>query len=156
MSAIESTDDALVGLPALMALVKSVIEAQTTARCSKFVIDHSGNTPSHLIDETFSLDLQSENTDKYREDVAIRAGHSLVVTTIRKLRPQDQFASQLDGLRREEEIMRALSERVATVEVRVVYRSTARALSPSREYLITRIAFGIEHDWWSQPMSPTE
>lgn len=153
MSAWESTDDALVSLPALIQRIRDVIEAQTVARCSKYVIDHSGNTPSHLVDDTFSLDLQSENTGKYREDSAIRAGHSLTVTCLRKLRPQDQFASQLDGLRREEEIMRALSERVATAEIRVVFRNTTRALSPTREYSITRLTFSIEHDWWDQPMN---
>lgn len=150
-----STDTSLVGLRELYQRVVTVIEAQTVAVASSYVIDHSGNTPSHLVDDTFSVDLQTANTGKYREDTAIRMGHELAVVLVRKLAPGDQASSYVEALQREEEIIRALMERVATVEIRVVYRSTSRALSPSREYLVSRLVCGVEHDWYSQPLSPS-
>lgn len=150
MSAIESTDEALVGLGAVLIRIRDVIEKHTPARCSKYIIDHSGNTPSHLINDTFSLEFQSANTGAYRDETAIRARHAVTVTVLRKLRPADQFADQLAGVAREEQIMRALGDHAATAEVRVGYEGADRTLSPTREYLISQVKFNVEHDWWSQ------
>ena len=151
MSTYTASEEALVSLPELMRRLRSVLES-TGLVCSPYVIDHSGNTPSHLINETFSLDLQSENTGENRDTTPIRMGHTLAVTMVYKLRPSDQFESQMESLAREEDIMRTVGEQVDTGEIRVTYATTTRALSPAREHLISRLTFRIKHDWYGQPL----
>ena len=153
MSAIGSTDDSLVGLRGLMLSLRRVIEEQTGLVCSSHIIDHTGNTAASMMNDTFSLELQTANAEQYREDVALRLRHALGVTLCWKLNPSDAFESQQACLAVEEQVIRALSERIATAEVRVVFENTARTLSAHREYLLSRLTFRVEHDWYSQPLS---
>lgn len=148
-----STDASLVGFAAVVQAMRKVIESQCGLAMSPKMIDHTGSTPGGLIDDTFSLDVQSENTDKYREDSVIRAGHALRVIVARRFNAADELADYIAAMRFEEEIIRALAERVATYDVGVAWRRTERTRSVGGEYLIVTITLYCEHDWYSQPLA---
>ena len=146
----DTTSYSLVGAPELLLRLRRYMEA-TGLLCSDYIIDHSGNEPSHLIDRTFSIDLQSDNSGIYRDEAPLRMRHTAVVTLIWTLAPHDSFASQVAALRQEEELIRSVQLQATTAEVRIAWASTARALSPSREHLILRITFQVAHDWYGVP-----
>ena len=150
---IEVSDPAVLSMAEVVTTIRDVIAAQAGLVPSKHIIDHSGNTAGALLNKTFSLDLQTDNTGKFRDDVAIRMGHDLAVTVVWLLRPSDQTTSQIEALTVEQLVMRAMLEQVATSELRATYVRTSRALSAQREYLILTLTFRLEHDWYSQPLA---
>ena len=73
------TEYAILGAPALLLRLRALLES-SGLECSPYIIDASGNTPSHLTDSTFSLDLQSDNSGDYRNVIPLRMAHTAVVT----------------------------------------------------------------------------
>lgn len=106
-------------------------------------------TPKGLIDLSFVLDLQSRDTQKYRtgSDEMVRIEHTLTVSFAKIVKPADQFDSQLAALDTEEKIIAVLVDRAQMPYTLARWVGTKRALTSSREHIITDITFALEHDW---------
>lgn len=131
--------------------VSGIIES-VGLRVSPYLIDHTGNTPSHLIDETFSLDLQTSNAETYRDVTEMRISHALTVTMLRKLAAPSQSADQRAALVTAQAIVRALNDAMATDELRVAFIRSSPSLTADRAFLVTRLEFRLTHDWYAQPL----
>ncbi len=141
----------LVSLPEMMTRLRTYLEASGLT-CSRYIIDHTGNTASHLINDTFSLDVQTDNSGIYRDEAPIRFRHSATATIVWKMTPSEQFDSQLAAMAREEDVIRSVGLQGTTAEMRIAFERTGRTLSPARDFLISRIAFRVEHDWYGAPL----
>lgn len=153
-----SADIAAEGMESLasfLALVKDTIEAQTDLRMSKAVIDHATTTKRPLLDKTFSIDYQTRNTGLYRETDMLRLAEDLTVHMVFQIRPSEQFVTLKAASRAEESVMRALQEQIALGGTRCVYTGTRRTKSANLEYLLVDLVHEVEHDWYSQPLSPS-
>ena len=101
----------------------------------------------------FCFEMQTANTDKFNDSPYSEAGwftrvaHTLTVRIAFKVSPKDQFASQVQSFEREEYAMFIVQRPTTLPACRVLYRSTARRLSESREFIITDIVFDVEHSW---------
>lgn len=149
---IETDAMSLVGWPEVLIRLRRYFE-ESGLQCSKYLIDHSGNTPSHLVSDTFSLDVQTASDDVYRDVTPLRAAHTVGVTIVTKVAPaNDQFKALTTELGREEAQLRRVLPQANTAEIRTYYVGTSRTLSPSREYLIVRHTLRAVHDWYGEPL----
>jgi hypothetical protein len=133
-------------------LVGETVAQGAGLRLSPYLVDHTGNTPSHLIDSTFSLEDQIANDDAYRDLTEMRLAHTLTITFLKKLNAHDQAADQKDALRTAQRIVRALNDAVALGELRVSFRGAVPSLTADRTFLATRLTFRLVHDWYAQPL----
>jgi hypothetical protein len=108
-----------------------------------------GATPKTILDLAFCIDIQTEDTGKYRNggDEMARVSHTLTIRFAKKLLPLDQFKSQLEAMDSEEVIMAKLMERANFPDCRILYKNTKRVVTSSREYLVVEMIFDCEHDW---------
>lgn len=149
----DPNDYGYVGWAELLRRLRSLLEG-TGLTCSKYIIDHSGNTPSHLVNDTFSLDIQTLNTGEYRDVTPMQAQHTIGIVVVWKVAPaNDQFTALTTELDREETLLRSVLSQADTAEVRVVYQDTNRTLSPDRAYLVVRHTLTATHDWYGEPQS---
>lgn len=127
--------------------IKLIVESAGLRLCpSIFTIQA---VPKTLIDLSFCVDIQSQDTNKYRvgSDELVRISHAVTVRFAKKLKPLDQFESQLDSMDNEETIISKLIDRTNLPDFRVNWKSTRRTITNSREYLLVEILFDVEHDW---------
>lgn len=104
-------------------------------------------TPKGIVDLSFTLALQSENTGKYRDDdFLVRASHELTVTVIKKIKPLDQFSSLLDAADIEADVHKKLLPRSALPDTVVTWVRTDRSLSSSREHMLLDMVYRCEVD----------
>lgn len=108
-----------------------------------------GATPKNLVDLSYVINLQSRDTEKYRNggDDVLRMEHILTVTVAKFIKPLDQFSSQLDSLDIQEKVIKVLSQSDAFAYARVDWVSTRSTVTPTREHLILDMVFRIEMDW---------
>lgn len=132
--------------------VRELVAQGAGLRPSPYLIDHTGNTPSHLIDSTFSLEDQIANDDAYRDLTEMRLAHTTTITFLKKLNAHDQAADQNDALRTAQRIVRALNDSAGLGEIRVSFRGMAPSLTADRTFLATRLTFKLVHDWYAQPL----
>jgi hypothetical protein len=106
-------------------------------------------TPLTILADSFCLDIQTADTGKYRNGYqeTARVNNRLTVRVAKKLKPLDQFESQLAYLEAEEKVMAKMMERSNFPDILVTYRETRRQLTSSREYMIIEILFDCELDW---------
>lgn len=146
-----TTDPAYHGVGAVLLLLRQTLEG-SGLECSPYIIDHTGNTPGHLIEDTFSLAYSSRNAGTYRDVTPMRMVHTVTVTTVGRLNGSDSFSDTVRLAAKSEDLVRAVHLQSRTGEVRVRVETIDPALSPTREFLITRIAFTVEHDWYGEPL----
>lgn len=152
MGAITATDAACLGWADVLDACVRLVESGAGLTASPYIIDHTGNTPSHLIDSTFSVEFQTDNTGKYRGGDADRMGHLLSITHVKKLATKGQYTSQAEAIRTSETITRVLGVQADTAELRVTFLDDVRSLTFDRAYLVSRLTFRLEHDWYAQPL----
>lgn len=152
MAAITPTDAACLGWSDVLDTCVRLVESGAGLVVSPYIIDHTGNTASHLIDSTFSVEFQTDNTGKYRGGDGDRMGHLLVLTHVKKLATKGQYDSQREAIRKSEDIVRVLGVQADTAELRVTFLDDSRSLTFDRAYLVSRLTFRLEHDWYAQPL----
>lgn len=109
--------------------------------------------PKTLVDNAFALDLQTSDTQLFREggEESARVVHQLTVSVLKQVRPMAQFDSLCAAGDVEERVMAAMLKRSNLPYVVVRWTQTQRTPSDSREYLVLAMTFALEHDWsWSQ------
>ena len=127
-------------------LVKDHILLSTDSTLAPQVFDPRVNPAPNMADGlSFAIGATS-NTGNYRDRGEVRVEHTVTVGFAQQLVMADQYTSTKDALEREERIIAASGQADHTERVRLAYRSTRRALSPSREWLIVEIEFSVIHD----------
>lgn len=109
--------------------------------------------PKTLVDNAFALDLQTVDSQLFREggEESARVVHTLTVSILKQIRPMAQFDSLCAAGDIEERVMACLLKRSNLPFVVVRWLQTARTPSESREYLVLGMQFSLEHDWsWYQ------
>lgn len=109
--------------------------------------------PKTMVDNAFALDLQTSDTQLFREggEESARVVHQLTVSVLKQVRPMAQFDSLCAAGDVEERVMAAMLKRSNLPYVVVRWTQTQRTPSDSREYLVLAMTFALEHDWsWSQ------
>lgn len=110
-------------------------------------------TPKTKLDQVYTLNLVSRDTQKYRNgfENILRMEHELTVSVLKLIKPNDQFESQLDAFDLQEKIIVALSQAEAFSDARVDWISTTPHLSSNKEHIIMDMIFKIEMDWsWNR------
>lgn len=106
--------------------------------------------PATRLHKAFSVDLQTDNTGKFR-DARQRAMRLVAETTVRvawRVNPKDEAATQAQALADEDRMVAAVQTdtRVPLCYCRILYRRSRRRLSASREWLFADVVFGVEFD----------
>lgn len=104
------------------------------------------NTPNTRTENTFSITLQTANTDKFRDRSGgtMRIGHDLTVSLLCRIKPNDQQDAYLDAIDLEERVIIAVMRQSALPRERTLYAQTRRTLTPAGEYVLIEIDFDIE------------
>lgn len=134
-----------------------VVEA--IAAAAEAVVDGLGQStkildprtaPATKLHKVFSLDVQTRNTDRYRDrsDRRMRLEATAMLRVAWLLNPKDEASTQRHALRDEDNAVRAVltSLRPPLNECRVLYRSTRRQVGTSREWLFADVTFSVEFD----------
>jgi len=129
----------------LQGLADTIVDTTTMKLCPNIITPQS--IPTTGTDTMFSLDIQTANTNKYRDRDEVRVGHVLLVRFLKRLNMTDAFRSQKEALDLEERLIQALLDQSANPSIRVLYQNTRRSLTPTREHLLVEISFGIEQDF---------
>lgn len=109
----------------------------------------ASSLPKTLVDNSFVLDLQSKDNGIYRNgyEGILRMEHTLKISVVKVLKPLDQFTSYLAGLDLEEKVIKTMNNPNKFDFERVLWVSTTRTVTPTREHLILDFLFSVEHDY---------
>lgn len=106
--------------------------------------------PATRLNKVFSLDGATRNTGKYRDHRSgqMRLALLLTVRAAWRVNPKDEAATQGAAFDDEDRLVYALqaSARPGLPSCRILYESTDRTLSPSREWLFADVRFNVEFD----------
>ena len=106
--------------------------------------------PATRLHKLFSIDVQTKNTNKYRDhrERAMRLDAEITLRVAWRLNPKDEGKTQRGALRDEDNVVRAVQTdaRSPFPQVRIKYLRTKRQINPSREWLFADIAFSAEFD----------
>lgn len=131
---------------ALYDLITVLLDEKTVLRASPQIIDARVQPDSDL-NRKYSLDLQTKNTDKYRDRTIQRLGHAVKVSYLIRVNPLRQAESYKESLVIEESVIDAALDQTAIPTARTLYRTTTRTLTLSREYLLVTVLLDIEGDY---------
>jgi len=101
-------------------------------------------TPSTGTSRAYSLDLQTVNTNKGRDRTSAWIVHRLSVVFVVKIKPNDVYTSQKEGLDLEEKVLAGLLDQSNMAAYAVFYEASTRTLNPSGELLYTTLLFRVE------------
>lgn len=132
-------------LAPLLESLRGTLEQNTNLTTSPQVVDARMQPQSNL-DLKFSLDLQSRNTNQYRDRTHVRIEHTLRVGFLKRMNPNRQHETYLDALTIEEQVCRALMVQADNPTLTIYYDQTRRSLLPSREYLLVEVSFRVTGD----------
>ena len=109
------------------------------------------NIPNTITEKVFSVTMQSENTDKFRDRSPagnMRLGHDVTVSILCRLPPMDQMEGYNDAIDIEESIIVAMLVQSSLPTFRTLYESSNRTLigreTNATEYVLIDITFSIE------------
>ncbi len=104
--------------------------------------------PKTLVDLSFSIDLQSANTLKFRDDdFLVYARHTLIVTIAKQMKPLAQFDSILEAADIEANLHEKIMPRRAMANTVITWLSTRRILTPSREHMLLYVTYRCDVDF---------
>ena len=141
------------------ATLKSVYQtAKTILEASGFIFS---NTP-FTIDETnlpisgdgrfFSIDMQTVNTDLYRDanrggTTLQRVEHTLTVKMAFRIKPFNPLTTVETMLDAERDILDDMTLPSNYDQCRVLYQGSERSLSRSKEFFYTDVTFTVQQSW---------
>lgn len=120
--------------------------AGTTLTLSPAAVN-SLNIPNLSTEHTFSVTLQTTNTDKFRDrspSGVTRVGHTLTVSLLCRIFPNNQMEGYLDAIDLEERITAFMLIQSSLPNYRTFYDRTRRTLTSSGEYVLIDIDFDME------------
>ena len=141
------------------ATLKSVYQtAKTILEASGFIFS---NTP-FTIDETnlpisgegrfFSIDMQTVNTDLYRDanrggTTLQRVSHTLIIKMAFRIKPFDPLTTVETMLDQERAILDDMTLPSNYDQCRVLYQGSDRRLSRTKEFFYTDVTFTVQQSW---------
>jgi len=107
--------------------------------------------PQTRLHRLFSLEMQTDNTGKFRDAAGARI-RLQNVTTVRiahRMNPKDQTATQRQAFVDESNVIIQMmtTERKPLCYTRIEYLKTVQAVDPTREWLFTDIMFSVEFNF---------
>jgi len=125
------------GVPGGLSLSKTILSPKTA--------------PQTILHRLFSLEMQTDNTGKFRDAAGARI-RMQNVTTVRvahRMNPKDQTATQRQAFVDESNVIIQMmtTERNPLCYTRIEYTKTVQAIDPSREWLFTDILFSVEFNF---------
>ena len=109
------------------------------------------NIPNTITEKVFSVTMQTENTDKFRDRSPaghMRLGHDVTVSILCRLPPMDQMEGYNDAIDIEETIISAMLVQSSLPAFRTLYESSRRTLigreTSATEYVLIDIGFSVE------------
>lgn len=136
---------------ALDAIEQVVIQSTGMKLAPGIITTYS--VPSTSVDGMFSIELQSSNTGRENDRVALRMSHDLTIRFVHRVNPNRGSMSYKDALEREEKLIRGMMVQSSIPSIRTNYVKTSRTLTASREQLIVEVSFNLEHNF---PLTNTE
>lgn len=124
--------------------VEVAITAATGMKKAPGLITLDSVPSTHVVD-MYSCELQSKNTGREGDRVALRASHDLTVRFVNKINPNRASDDYKAALEREEKLIRALMVQSAIPAIRTSWLSTRRTPTSTREHLVTECLFNLEH-----------
>lgn len=137
-------------LRGLLTQVDAVLSASGLKRAPGLF--SASDVPKTLVDNSYCMLVQSQNTGLYREggEDSARVMHSITLSILKQVRPMAQFESLLSAGDIEEKIMAVMLRRSNLPNAVVKWVSTQRVPTSSREYLVLDLLFTLGCDWtWS-------
>ena len=107
------------------------------------------NTPQTITEKVFSVTLQSQNSDKYRDKSPggrMRYAHALTVALMCRTKPQNQMLGYTEALDLEELVTLAMLNQASLPTYRVFYDRSQRAITQTGEFVLIQIEFSIEQN----------
>jgi len=105
------------------------------------------NIPNTIAEKVFTVTMQTENTDKFRDRQPagqMRLGHAVTVSLMCRLLPNNQIEGYDDAIDIEEAIILAMLVQASFPAYRVLYDRTRRTVTDGGEYVLLEIDFSIE------------
>jgi|19_taG_2_1085344.scaffolds.fasta_scaffold04059_7 hypothetical protein len=105
------------------------------------------NIPNTITERAFSVTMQTDNTDKFRDKSpggVMRYGHTLTVSLLCRLPPMDQMEGYNDAIDIEEKIILGMLVQADLPKYRTLYERSSRIIENSGEYVLIEIDFSIE------------
>ena len=105
------------------------------------------NIPNTITEKVFTVTMQTENTDKFRDRQPagyMRLGHVLSVSLLCRIFPNNQIEGYRDAIDVEEAIIEAMLVQASFPTYRVLYNRSRRTITTAGEYVLTDIEFSIE------------
>ena len=105
------------------------------------------NIPNTITEKVFSVTMQTDNTDKFRDKSprgVMRYGHTLTVSLLCRLPPMDQMEGYNDAIDVEERIIMGMLVQADLPLYRTLYERSSRTIENSGEYVLIEIDFSIE------------
>jgi len=137
------------------AIVQEILGSISGIHLSNVILDPK-STPNTRQHKVFSIDMQTVNTQKYRDhkDRRVRMESSTTIRILHRMNPKDQTLTQKTALNDEQNVIAALmtTTRAPLNYTRVSYRATRRAIHGSQEWLMTDVTFSIEYDFELAPV----
>ena len=139
-----------------MGVIRQVIEDSITVIESVFPAGsltlsptavNAQNTPQTITERVFSVTMQTQNSDKFRDGSPgghTRYAHALTVSIMCRLKPQDQIEGYNDAIDIEEKIINAMVRQSNLPRLRVFYDRSQRTISPSGEFVLIFVEFSVE------------
>lgn len=145
-----------------MGVIREVIEAAVVAidTIPDLVLSPAAvnalNTPNTIAERVYSVTMQTENSDKFRDRQPaghMRYEHSLTVSVLCRIFPNDQMNAYKDAIDVEELIIQKMLVQADFPAYRVLYDRTRRSFprpvgttrgSSAGEYVLLEIEFSIE------------
>ena len=134
----------------------AVVETVGTLKLAPTPVE-ARNIPNTKTEKVFSVTMETENTDKFRDKSPgghMRVGHLLTVSLLCRLFPLDQMDGYNDAIDIEEQIISAMLVQSSLPTYRTLYERSRRdvlgsssAQSSARgggEYVLIEIIFSIE------------
>ena len=109
------------------------------------------NISNTITEKVFSVTMQTENTDKFRDRSPaghMRLGHELTVSILCRLPPMDQMQGYNDAIDIEESIISAMLVQASMPTFRTMYETSRRTVigreANTTEYVLIEVSFSIE------------
>lgn len=126
--------------------IKTVIENDTPLTLSRNILDVRRLT-NHLQDRVFSINITTNNSNKYRDKDKMRLSSTVEIGFINRINMNDEVASQTAALQIADDIILAMCDASNFPSYRVLFVSSNLSLTQSNEHIFTRLIFSIESDY---------
>ena len=125
--------------------ISDAITDNTALKLSPTTIN-ARTVPNSGTNGTFSIDMQTTNSNKGRDRASIRLEHSVKISVLWRRKLNNQLQSALDSLDIEETVLDALMNQSNLPGLSVFYVGANRSLIGSEEYKLIEISFKIAQE----------